>query len=358
MTRVALLCATLLTLAGPLGAQGVSILVGGVRARYADSISGTAGFAAARVSGSSSRAAGTVEAGFSRFTSGEWVMQIAGHGSGVVPLGRNVAVGMVGGGFANTFEGATWSGAGTAGPMLAFAAAPWLASLGVSAGRVRRVDESSLTVGTADGRIRFTANSAVSLEAGITGTTTDTLQYLDATLTVTARRPRIRLAVSAGTRAGDLSDGPWGQARLELALTPRTTLEGALGRYPRDLTGFTDGLFANIGLRVSLTAASRPAWTSPPQPPLQIERKNEGLVRITITIETEANTLEIVGDWNGWIPLSLTRDASNRWSIDLRLAPGVYKYALVVDGETWTIPEDVASVPDDLGGRVGILVVR
>jgi hypothetical protein len=54
----------------------------------------------------------------------------------------------------------------------------------------------------------------------------------------------------------------------------------------------------------------------------------------------------------------LERTRRNSWSVDLRLASGLYQYQLVVDGETWTIPEGAPCVPDDFGGRLGLLVVR
>jgi hypothetical protein len=51
----------------------------------------------------------------------------------------------------------------------------------------------------------------------------------------------------------------------------------------------------------------------------------------------------------------LARD-DGTWSASLRLAPGIYKYAIVADGE-WTLPDGVAAMDDGFGGRVGILVV-
>ncbi len=46
------------------------------------------------------------------------------------------------------------------------------------------------------------------------------------------------------------------------------------------------------------------------------------------------------------------------WVVDLRLDPGLHQYSLVVDGDTWLVPEGVPSVPDEFGGRVVVLVLR
>jgi hypothetical protein len=358
VNRVALLGATLIGLAGPLAAQRASLLAGGVRAEYADSISGTAGFVSGRLSGSSSRAAGTIDAGFSQFTSGEWVTQLGASGSAIQPLSRNIIVGLRAVGFANTFKGGAWTGGGSAGPVFAVAPGSLLATMSVTGGQVRRTDEASLTVGTADARIRLSPSAGLSFDAGISGTTADTLRYVDAALGVTFRRPKILLAASAGARAGDLADDPWGHVRMELALTPATIVEAAVGRYPQDLAGFTKGEFATLGLRVNLTRAARADWTAQPAPPLRVERTSGQSVRIIITLEDDVEVLELVGEWNSWTPVTMTRETTERWSIEQQLAPGVYHYALLVDGDDWTVPPGAPAVPDEFGGQVGILIVR
>ena len=72
----------------------------------------------------------------------------------------------------------------------------------------------------------------------------------------------------------------------------------------------------------------------------------------------EATSVAIAGDWNGWTAFPLRREASGRWSIELQLEPGVYKYSLLVDDQLWTIPEGAPTLPDEFGGEVGLLIVR
>ena len=57
-------------------------------------------------------------------------------------------------------------------------------------------------------------------------------------------------------------------------------------------------------------------------------------------------------------PFPLRYEGSGRWSIELRLESGIYKYALLVNGEDWTVPTGAPTLPDDLGGKVGLLTVR
>ena len=357
MRRAALACATWLALAPPLAAQQVSLLAGGAHARYADTLAGTAGLLSARLSGASRLTAVSFEANFSQFVTGEWATQLATQGTALFPLARRVALGIAGGGAASNFEGGTWSGAGGAGPLLAISSRRWLATVGASAGGVRRVDQTNLGMVTGSVRLRYTLPSGVAVEGGVSGTAADTIQYTDATASVSVRTSRLLFAVSAGARTGNFSDDPWAQARLELFATGTATVEAALGRYPRDLTGFTDGLFVNLGVRLRLAGSAPPRRAATARPPVRVERLGATRVRISLEYRGDVDRLEIAGDWNGWTPVPLARRAEGRWVAEFQLEPGVYKYALLADGH-WTLPEGAVAVPDDFGGKVGLLVVR
>lgn len=79
-----------------------------------------------------------------------------------------------------------------------------------------------------------------------------------------------------------------------------------------------------------------------------------------VTLEFErhgAQRVDIVGDWNSWLPTPLSTTRPDRWEVHLPLPPGVYHFTLLVDGTAWTIPSGVPSIPDGLGGRVAVLVI-
>ena len=81
-------------------------------------------------------------------------------------------------------------------------------------------------------------------------------------------------------------------------------------------------------------------------------------VRILLKYGGDARSLELAGVWNGWSPVRLEKEANGYWSAELYLEPGIYQYAIVVDGDTWTVPDGVTSEPDDFGGVVATLVVK
>jgi hypothetical protein len=334
--RALLVSAALAVLTSPLGAQAVSVLVGAVRAEYADSVSGTAGFLSGRVSAASPATAGAVEASFSEFVTGEWALQLGGFGTALHAVSERLAVGIAGGGDASNFEGGTWSGSGGVGPILVTVLGPMVTSLAASVGGVRRVDETAFAVGTGNLRLRGFPTVGLGIEGGL-----------------------LEAGVSGGGRAGDLRDGAWGSARVMYAITPWTIVEAALGRYARDITGFTEGVFGSVGVRFNLSRTARARWVSEPVDAVRVERVNDERVRVTIRHSVrQGDRLEIAGDWNEWLPEALRQEGADRWAIDLRLAPGVYKFALLVNGQGWTVPEAVPTVPDDFGGEVGLLVIR
>jgi hypothetical protein len=47
---------------------------------------------------------------------------------------------------------------------------------------------------------------------------------------------------------------------------------------------------------------------------------------------SKAKKVEIIGDFNQWIPQSMEKGADNVWSVSLAIPPGEYAYNFVVDG--------------------------
>ncbi|HEX2218856.1 MAG TPA: glycogen-binding domain-containing protein [Gemmatimonadales bacterium] len=75
--------------------------------------------------------------------------------------------------------------------------------------------------------------------------------------------------------------------------------------------------------------------------------------------DTAAREVALVGDFNGWRPEHrLHQVAGGVWSVDVALAPGVYHYVFVVDGEVMRLDPLAPRVTDGFGGassRVAVL---
>ena len=340
----------------PLFCQEASVLLGGVHAGYADSVTGTAGTASLRLSGYSSNLAGILTGSLSKFSDGEWVTQVSGYGTALLPVSRTVSVGASIGGDANKIEGDSWNGQTSLGLLGALSLHSTLVTAGLSIGVARTVYDSTIETRTLSGRVQQRLWQRFALSGGITAVSSDTIRYADVLLELTYVGTKLRASAGAGIRSGDLDDDPWGHGYLEYSLVPRLIFELNLGRYPQSLVGFTDGLYVTAGIRLRLAGGPRP--TVVPVSPVEITGIDDSRVRIQLRYTGDAATLEIAGEWNGWLPVALDKQANGLWSAELLLDPGIYKYAIIVDGTTWTVPDGVAAEPDDFGGEVATLVVK
>lgn len=337
-----------------LPAQQVSALLGGVSARYADSISGSAALVGGRLRYSRGGTRGDLETSIARFTSGEWAAQLGAQGLFAKAVTRREAVGVAVGGSFNKLEGGVWSTTAAAGPFLARAAGSGTASLSLTGGWARTVDSTAFPTGAASLGGRYD-RGRWRLESVAVGTAADTLRFLDWTVGTGWRSATVSVTALGGVRTGDLASDPWWQLRAEATIAPWAALEAAVGRYPRDLTGFTAGRFATLGMRIDILKGT-PGPTLRGTDAFRAERLGAARVRVTLQLDG-ARSVAVAGEWNDWVPMPMRRDASGRWTAVLGLRPGVYRCALLVDGARWVAPPGAPKTGDDFGGEVGLLIV-
>ncbi|TLN09798.1 hypothetical protein FDZ71_09735 [bacterium] len=75
-----------------------------------------------------------------------------------------------------------------------------------------------------------------------------------------------------------------------------------------------------------------------------------------------AGKVGLVGDFNDWglknVPISVA-NADGKWTFEVKLEPGRYQYAFVVDGKKWLPDPKAASIiPDGFGGKNSLLYVQ
>jgi hypothetical protein len=75
--------------------------------------------------------------------------------------------------------------------------------------------------------------------------------------------------------------------------------------------------------------------------------------------DSAARNVALIGDFNGWRPEHLLHQAADGiWSVDVALAPGVYHYVFVIDGNAMRLDPLAPRVTDGFGGassRVAVL---
>lgn len=75
-------------------------------------------------------------------------------------------------------------------------------------------------------------------------------------------------------------------------------------------------------------------------------------------VAPQASSVAVVGDFNDWKPTPLVRNGAGAWETRVRLAPGQYNYAFVVDGSRW-VPDPTAprNAVDDFGSPNSVVTV-
>jgi hypothetical protein len=83
-----------------------------------------------------------------------------------------------------------------------------------------------------------------------------------------------------------------------------------------------------------------------------------GAEPVEFRVTAPAQEVALVGDFNGWDPAAnhLERQGST-WNLTLRLPPGRYRYAYLVDGRRWLPDPGLPAADDDFGTPTSVITV-
>jgi len=342
--------ATSVAAAAPLQAQEASLILGGIHTAYADSLSGTAATLGARLRLQTTGVWTQLEGFATRFTTGGWATQAGGGLLLLQGLSPHVAVGLRGDGNVNSIEDGPWSAIGSGGPYLVASTDGWIAAAGVTLGGVRTIDTLTSTLVTGVARLSH-MNGRWTVDLRASNSWAHAIRFFDALAGLTYTDPHVTVSATGGIRTGDLGQDPWIQGQLEWRFLRHVGLEMAVGTYPADLTGFTSGFFASAGLRAGTHRIGVPVERN-----VTVRRIGDERAEVTFVVRG-AREVAIAGEWNSWTPTPLARIDGTHWRAAVPLGPGAYRFALVLDGERWVVPDGVPAMPDDFGGEVGLLMI-
>lgn len=361
--------------AAPATAQRIesSIDVGAVSLRYADSVNAAAATLTPDVRFDWDRGLAQVSGTFSQFMDGGWSAQAATSGSLFTPARRGLLGELTAVAGGSTHEDGTRTGQALANLRLHAMRPWWGAFAGAGSG------------GTWDGAAwrrlllgelgAWMQNAAVTALFTITPVSVDdSVRYLDGQLSLSRSFNRVDLTALAGGRGGGQNPGvdtrarAWGSVSAVAWIRPRIGLTASGGTYPVDPTqGFPGGRFiaasirfassqrrANIIPDVDSTTPPPPVSTAPAG--FRASRDSSGSVIMRVSAPS-ALTVEISGDFNGWIPAKLEATGDGSWVGGFQLPPGRYGMNLRIDGGDWIVPPGLLPLKDEFGGSVGLLVV-
>jgi hypothetical protein len=126
----------------------------------------------------------------------------------------------------------------------------------------------------------------------------------------------------------------------------------------RQLPDFTRGadaaqIFA-IGMRWNERS---PATVAASSARPRILAVGTGESRELVVIAAGAKQVEVMGDFTEWAVREMVSTTGDRFTVRVTLASGTTHVLIRVDGGAWAPPSNTPAVEDDLGGKVGLLVV-
>lgn len=176
----------------------------------------------------------------------------------------------------------------------------------------------------------------------------------DRTVGATVAAHRLTVSAAFGARHAPDERTTFGNVGASLALSSSVSIDANGGTYPSDrLTNAASGKFASVGL--TLRTGGRRIRSLPA--PSGVQPAARGITRLSIRA-SDASRVELLGDWNGWQPVTARRASNGVWYADVQLSPGEYRYAFRVDGSEWRVPEGTAQVDDGFGGKSAYVSVR
>ena len=195
----------------------------------------------------------------------------------------------------------------------------------------------------------------------------DSIRYTDAQISGALSLPRVELNASAGFRSGSRlptlggTAKSWGSVSAAAWMMPRLALVVSAGTYPVDLTqGFPGGRFASLSVRFGsrrFQPSIAPVLEATPRKNFEV--RNAGARTKELRVRAPAaNTVEVMGDFTYWHPVSLSSDENGWWTVQLPISPGIHEMNVRINGGSWTVPQGLPRKSDEFGGSVGVLVIQ
>lgn len=204
----------------------------------------------------------------------------------------------------------------------------------------------------------------------------DSARYADLLLALRWRGRRLELDGTLGHRSGParaagVSDpDAWTSLSASWRVSTRMAIVASGGTYPLDLLqGFPSGRFASVGVRLTGPGSGpSPEFARAPEDierdrlvrgvsALRIRRVAANRFELRLRASGTAR-MEITGDLTGWEPVAMRAEPDGWWMIALDGEPGTYEITVRRDGGAWLVPPGLRVRRDEFGGVSGLLTLR
>ncbi len=154
-------------------------------------------------------------------------------------------------------------------------------------------------------------------------------------------------------------NAPYGSLTLTRWLTSDAAITGGLVQRVLDPVRGTSVRMAMLGIRMAVRGAPQlpevDAFPAEAAAAFRAERFGD-TVRFSIQAPG-ARTVALEGDATGWAVVQMERASHGRWTLAVRVPPGVYHVLVRLDDGAWTPPPGVPRGVDPYEGAVGVVVV-
>jgi hypothetical protein len=178
---------------------------------------------------------------------------------------------------------------------------------------------------------------------------------------------RVEIAGEAGHRVGELADVAsdsryWSSGMVTMWVAPRAAIVMGGGRQPSNpARGIPARAFGTVGMMM----AYAPTKYSVPVMEMNLARiaafearpAAEGMQKIIVRV-ARVESVDVMGDFSDWSPLTMVRRGRDLWELTVPLAPGRHQINIRTDAGKWVAPPGLPKVNDMFSGEVGILIVR
>jgi hypothetical protein len=226
--------------------------------------------------------------------------------------------------------------------------------------KIRPAGSSAANAALADTGVRRPPDTLTFGDSGSTGTPR---RWNDAEVALHWSAGPVALRGVVGTRmfTARQPNETWGQVQASLAFAPDVALIAATGVHPASAAyGISRSRFLELGFRVAPSVLRRPrlpVGVRPVAAAFVVEDRAGGQRTLRVRVPS-ARSVELSGDFTGWNPITLTRADDDYWEATLAITPGMHRLAIRVDGDAWTPPPGVSSVPDEFQGTVGVIIIK
>lgn len=154
----------------------------------------------------------------------------------------------------------------------------------------------------------------------------------------------------------------WSSGMATVWVSDRMAIVAGGGRQPANYArGIPSRSFGTLGMVLAYWPMSKNSVPVAPARAMsvksfEIRPTTPGVQKIVIRVGG-VESVDVMGDFSDWNPLTLVRRGRDLWELSIPLSPGMHQINVRVDNGPWVAPPGMPLGTDGFNGEVGLLVV-